>query len=312
MRLVNNHHDLAVQTVSHVVVAVFDDFVVDVFEHQQHLSVRDGAVAVGDQSLEVEHREILIGGNGGWAIPDVGVPSAGGELRNIVHQRPQDGAYILVVRLLELREHCIVQIIEYRVILGMQTAQVGFARDAVVCVHPVDKAVEILHGILIAVRQNLTEKLLQELQMRSIAAGNRGAVGFIVIQRSDNLERIEPSILGVSHVDEFAVQVFCKFGIFIFRVKDKYLAVVSGKVRQQTLGGVGLAGTGFAHDHHVGVDALTVAAEEVNKDRNALTAAHLDAAHIRHMGKNPGIAGGKRVARDALALAQHGIVAAHL
>ena len=312
MRLVDDHHDLAAQAIPCVVIAVFYDLVVDVFQHQQHLRVRDGAVAVGDQGLEIEYRKILIGGDGGRTVPDVGVPSAGGELRHIVHQCPQNGADILIVRLLELREHRVVQIVEHRVILGTQPAQIRFARDAVVRIHPVDETVEVLHGILVAVRQYLAEKLLQKLQMRGIAAGDRGAVGFVVVQRRNDLERVEPPKLSVAHVDELTVQVFRQFCIFVFRVKNEYFAVVGGKIRQQALGGVGLAGAGFSHDHHVGVDALAVAAEKVDKNRNALTAAQLDAAHIGHMGKNPRIAGGKRVAGDAPALTGQRIVTAHL
>ena len=120
MRLVDHHHDLALAVILRIVIAVLDDFIVNVLEHQQHLRVGDRRVAVGKQTLEIEDREVFIRRNGGRPVPDVCVAPAGGKLLYIVQKRAQHGADIVVIRRLELGENCVVQIVEGRVILRTQ------------------------------------------------------------------------------------------------------------------------------------------------------------------------------------------------
>ena len=45
----------------------------------------------------------------------------------------------------------------------MQLAQVSLSRDAVIGVHTIDQTVQVFHCVLVAVRQNLSEKFLKEL-----------------------------------------------------------------------------------------------------------------------------------------------------
>ena len=310
--LVDDHHYLALQAVLGVVVPVLDDLVVNILQHQQHLGVGNGAVAIGQQALEVEHREVLVGGDGGRTVPDVGVPSAGGELCHVVHQSAQDGADVLVVRLLELCQNGVVQVVEHRVVLGPEFGQVRLRRDAMVGVHPVDEAVQVLHGVLVAVREDLLEELLQELQVGGITAGHRGAVRLVIIQRGDDMEGVQTPELGVAHVDELAVKVFRQLRVLVFRVQNEDLAVLGGEVRQQTLGGVGLTGTGLTHDDHVAVDPLAVPAEEVDEHGHTIASTQLDAALIGDMGVDPRVARRQGVAGDAPALTSHGVPTADL
>ena len=148
--------------------------------------------------------------------------------------------------------------------------------------------------------------------MRCIAAGNRRSVRFVIIQCRDDVERIEASELRVANIDKFTVEVFRQLRVLVLRVENKYFAVLGGQVGQQTLGSVGLTGTGLADDDHIRVDTFAVAAEEVDKHRHALAAAELDAADIGNMRIDPREACSKRIARNTASLPQHGIMAADL
>ena len=97
VRLVDDDHDLAFEAVFHVVVAVLDDLVIDVFEYQQHLRVGDDLVSVGEHTLEIEHCEVALCRDRRRPVPNVRVAPAGGELGDVVHQRPKQGADVLVV-----------------------------------------------------------------------------------------------------------------------------------------------------------------------------------------------------------------------
>ena len=123
--LVNDHHDFALETVLCVVVPVLDDLVVDVFEHQQHLGVGDGLVAVGEHRLKIEHGKVGIRRDRRGAVPDVRVSSAGGKLRHIVHQIADHIPGKGVVRFLELQQDLIVQVVKGWVILRSKQTQVG-------------------------------------------------------------------------------------------------------------------------------------------------------------------------------------------
>ena len=295
--LVDDHHDLPVQAVFCVVIPIFDDLVVDIFEHQQHLGVGDGAVAVGQHGLEVEHREVLVRRDGGRPVPDIGVSPALGELRHIVHQRAQGRAQILVVRALELRHNSLVEIVEGGVVLRAQAAQIAGGGDAPVEIHPVGHVVEVFQRVLVDVRQDLLEKLLQKLQMGGVAAAAFPAL--VVLQGGDDVERIQPPVLGVAHVDELAVQVRRQLRVLVLRVQNEDLRVLGGQIHQQALGGVGLTGAGFSHDDHIAVHALAVPPEEVDEHGDAAALPQADAALVADMGVDPGIAGRHGVAGDA-------------
>ena len=98
------------------------------------------------------------------------------------------------------------------------------------------------------------------------------------------------------------MQIARQLRVFVFRVEDEDLRVVRREVREDTLGRVGLAGAGFAHDDHVGVNALAVAAEEVDEHGDAVVRAKLHAALVADIGIDPRITGGDGVAWDAASL----------
>ena len=163
--------------------------------------------------------------------------------------------------MLILGQHLIVQVVEDGVVLGTQLGKIRFRRDVTIQIHTVHQRVEVLHCILLAVRHDLAEELLQKLQMRGIAAARPALAHLVIVERGDDMERVEASVLRVAHVDDLTVQIVGKLRIFVFGVEDKDFRVLGGKIRQQGFGRVRLTGTGFAHDHHVGVDALRAAAK---------------------------------------------------
>ena len=86
MCLIDDYYNLTVQLVFQVVIPVLDDLIIDILQYQKHLGVGNGGVPVRQQGLEVEYREVLIRGNGGGAVPDIRISSAGGEFGNVIHQ----------------------------------------------------------------------------------------------------------------------------------------------------------------------------------------------------------------------------------
>ena len=312
VRLINDDHDLALEAVLHVVIAVFDDLVVDVLEHQQHLRVGNRLVAICQHTLEVEHREVGIRRDRARAVPDVRVASARGELRHVVHQRTEHRADVVVVRALEFLQNRVVQVVEDRVILRRQLGKIGLSRDVEVAVETIQQRVEVLHRVLLAVRQDLTEELLEELQVRGVAAARAAFARLVVVQRSDDVERVQTAILRVTDVDDLAVQIARQLLILVFRVEDEDLRVVRRQVGQNALGGVGLTGTGLTDDDHVGVDALRVTAEEVDEHGDTVVRAQLHAALVADVGEDPRIARRHRVAGDAASLQSKRIEAADL
>ena len=148
--------------------------------------------------------------------------------------------------------------------------------------------------------------------MRCITAGNRTAALFIIVERGDDMERIESSELSIADIDEFSVQVLRKLAVFVFGVENKDLGVVCRKVCQQALSRIGFTGTGLTDDNHVAVDTLGVPAEKVNKHRHAFFTAELDAVRVRNVSKYPRIGRGDGIARNAASLAAHGIPGADL
>ena len=92
--------------------------------------------------------------------------------------------------------------------------------------------------------------------MRRVAAARSAVSRLIIVEGGDNVEWVQSPILGVSDVDDLAMEVAGQLLILIFRVENKNLRVVRREIRQDTFGRVGLTGAGLAHDDHVGVDAL--------------------------------------------------------
>ena len=129
MRLVDHHHNLPVQSVFRIIITVLDDLVIYVFQNQQHLRIGDRCIPVRQHGLEVKYREILIGGDCGRSVPDIGISAAGGKLCHIVHQCPQHGSGIFVVIPLKLTQYRVIQIVKNRIILRPQLREVGFRRD---------------------------------------------------------------------------------------------------------------------------------------------------------------------------------------
>ena len=189
MRLVNNHHDLAFQAVLGIVIPVFDDLVIDILQYQQHLRIRNSIIAVGKQGLEIKDGKVFFCGNGRLSVPNGCISAARREFCNIIHQHPQIRADVIVVCLLELCQNCIIQIVKNRVILRTQPGKVRIRCDPLVDVHTIHQRVQILQGILIAIRQNLTEELLQKLQMRCITVCGFSAC-LIIVQRGNDVEGI--------------------------------------------------------------------------------------------------------------------------
>ena len=312
VRFVDDDHDLPVQAVARVVIAVLDDLVVDVFKHEQHLRVCDGRVAVREHRLEVEHGEVLVGGDGARTVPDVGVAAARGEFRHVVHQRAQHRAQVLVIRALEFLENRLVQVVEHRIIGRPEFAQVGLRRDALVGVDAIHHVVQVFQRVFVAVGKDLFEELLQELQVGRVAPARGALALLVVVDGGDDVEGIEPSVLRVSDVDEFAVQILRQFGILVFGVQDEDLRVFRSQVDQQRFRRVGLTGTGLTDDDHVAVDPLAVAAEEIDEHGHAAVFAELDAAFVGDVSEDPGEAGCDRIARDAAAFLPHRVERAYL
>ena len=130
MRLVNDNNNLSVQTVAAVIFTVLDDLIVKIFQHQQHLRVCNGRVAVGKQRLKVKHGKVFVRGDGRRTVPDVGISSAGRKLGNIIDQRLKHFADIFDIVALEILEDQIVKIVKDGVVLRTELCQVGFHRDA--------------------------------------------------------------------------------------------------------------------------------------------------------------------------------------
>ena len=86
MRLVDNNDDLALHIIFGIVISVLYDLVVDVFEYQKHLGIRDHGVAVCEQALEVKYGKVLVRGESGNTVPDVRVSSACGKFADIIHE----------------------------------------------------------------------------------------------------------------------------------------------------------------------------------------------------------------------------------
>ena len=76
VRLVYYNDNFSVRLVKNVIVAVFDNLVVEVFQHEKHLRVCDCVVSVCKQRLEVKRDEILLCGDCGGVIPKVRVSAA--------------------------------------------------------------------------------------------------------------------------------------------------------------------------------------------------------------------------------------------
>ena len=233
--LVNDHHNLSMQTVFQVVIPVLDDLIVDVLEHQQHLGIGNGGVPVCQHGLEVEDREIGIRRDRAGAVPYVGIPPAGGELGNVVHQRSEHGADILVIRILEFRQNGVVEVVKDRIVLRSQPGEIGLRRDLKPRIEPIHHAVQILHGVLIAVRQNLPEELLQKLEVGGIGPAGSALPRLVIIQSGDDVEGIEPPIHSVAHIDDLPVEVTRQLGILILRVQHEDLGVIGGQVGQDGL-----------------------------------------------------------------------------
>ena len=61
-----------------------------------------------------------------------------------------------------------------------------------------------LFGI-ITVLGVLNVKLFQELKMRGVAAGNGVAVRLVILQCRNDMEGVQTSVLGITHIDKLAV-----------------------------------------------------------------------------------------------------------
>ena len=251
MGLVNYHDDLPAGLVFQVVLPVFDDLVVQVFQHQQHLGVGYRVVPVGQQGLEIENNEVLYGRQGGGTVPDIGVPPPGGKLGDVVHQYPEVGLEIVALGALKLLQNAVVQVVENGVVLRPEGVQVGVLVDPLLAVYPVNQIVQILHRVPVNLREDLAEKLLQKLEVGGVGTGFLTVLRLIVLQRGDDVERVDPAVGGIGHVDKLAVKVAGQLGILVFRVQDKNFAVVRGQVGQDALGCVGFAAARLAHDDHV-------------------------------------------------------------
>ena len=140
----------------------------------------------------------------------------------------------------------------------------------------------------------------------------RFSAGLIIVQSRNDVEGIQSAVLGVTYIDKLTVQVFSQLGILIFRVKNKNLTVLCCQICQKALCGIGLTGTGFTNNDHIGVDAFTVSAEEIHKDRNTLTLTQANTANIRNIRIDPRICRRKRVAGDAASFLVHRIPCADL
>ena len=295
-----------------IVILVLDDLIIYVFQNQKHLRVGYGTVTVCQKALEIKYSKIFVRSNGRRSIPDVGVPASGRKLRNIIHQRAQHGTDIFVIRLLKLRQHRIVKVIKNRIILRCQLGQVRLRRNAKDGVHAVHQIAQILQCVLVTVRQDLTKKLFQKLQMGSIASRNRLSALLVIIQCGNDLEGIDTTLLGIAHIDKLPVEVLCQLRIFILRIQNEYLGILRRQICQNIFGRKRFTGTGLAHDHHVGIDTFAVSAEKVQEYGNTLTASQLHAALIRNICKDPRISGSHRITRDSSGLLWQRIVATDL
>ena len=312
VRLIDHDHDLAVQTVLGVVITVLDDLVVHVLEHQEHLRIGDGRVAVGKEGLEVEDREVLIGGNGRGTIPDGRISAARCELGNVVHQRLQHGAQVGIIGTLEVLQHQVIQIVEDRVVLRTELRQVGLGGDVEVGIQALHQRVEVFERILLDIRQNLAEEFLQELQVCGKAVTAAAALGLIVVECGDDMERVQTPVGRIADIDDLAVEIVGKVGVLILRVKDENLSILGRHIGQDGLGAVGLTGTGLTDDDHVRINTLGVSAEKVNKDRNTVIITEPDTALVRNTGVDPGIHSRNGIGRDAVAILEQGVIAGDL
>ena len=91
-----------------IVVAVFYDLVVNIFQYQKHLGVSYRLISVCQHTLEIENGEVFVRRYRAGTVPDICVASAGGEFGNIVHQRSQHIAGKDVVAALEFLKHLII------------------------------------------------------------------------------------------------------------------------------------------------------------------------------------------------------------
>ena len=79
----------------------------------------------------------------------------------------------------------------------------------------------------------------------------RVAAFFIPLQRRDDVERIDPAFARRAHVDKTSAYILRKVLVFVLGVKNKDLAILCGKLREDRLCRIGFARARFAYDDHI-------------------------------------------------------------
>ena len=124
VRFVDCNDDPSVRVVLDVEIAVFDDLVIEPFEHQKHLRVGNDSVFVGKQTLEIEHCKVFFDRKRALAVPEICVSAFSSELGNVIMQYAKLCYIILHLRLCELIVDQVVKVVEDGIIAWREVCEI--------------------------------------------------------------------------------------------------------------------------------------------------------------------------------------------
>ena len=105
---------------------------------------------------------------------------------------------------------------------------------------------------------------------------------FLIRESGDDVEGIQSSLGGASHVYNLSLKGTGQPQILVLRIQYEYFTVLRGQVGQNTLGCIGFTRTGLSNHHHIAVDPLLVPGKKVQEYRTPCALSQADPFLFHH------------------------------